>query len=184
LWTNVLPPKWSVAAGVTDAYVSRATFEKMRQVAEASPADASFVLTRGSPSTGGAGKTFRTGREIEFRWLAAAGSSTATQPFWEPLDGFQRKDVTLLGGKRLAVPDPAQLGVRWRYVSGYDSAATASAIRALVDAGATRVMFNDLAVLQELGAVSITTGVRSVMTLLRDDLRPAAGGDAVVNAAF
>jgi hypothetical protein len=166
LWTNVLPPKWSIAPGVTDAYVSRATFEKMRLLAEGSSV-AGFVLTRASPSLGGAGKTFRTGREIEFRWIDTAAASQTAGSFWEPIEGFERKDVPLLGGKRLGVPDPSQLGVRWRYVAGYDQPATTSVIQSLLDAGAVAVRFNDPLIIQNIPA-----------------LKPLAGYDVTIYALF
>ena len=185
LWTNVLPAKWSVVPDVTDAYVSRSTFEKMRALAEGSPV-AEFVLTRASPSVGGTGKTFRAGDEIEFRWAYTPDVLQVTQPFWEPLEGFERRDITLVGGRKLGVPDPAQLGVRWRYVTGYDQAATRDVVLSLLATGVTRVMFNDPAILQELGAVTISAGTngKSAMTVVRQDLTPGAGYDAVIYARF
>jgi hypothetical protein len=54
---------------------------------------------------------------MALRWVDAAGTGGATGSFWEPVDGKTRGDVTLLGGKRYAVPDPAELGVTWRYVA-------------------------------------------------------------------
>lgn len=183
LWTNVLPPKWSAAPGLADGYVNRATFEAMRRLAEAAPV-AGFVLTRGSPPDGGAGRSRRIGNEIEFRWIDSAGTSQTGGSFWEPMDGFTRRQVKLLGGRRVGVPDPGQLGVRWRYVPSYDPAATEQAIRALLDAGVTRVRFNDPAVLQNLGAIAVVVGRKSVVKIFRDDVGPGAGYDAVISATI
>jgi hypothetical protein len=161
LWTNQLPPKWTVADGVDGDYVNRSQWEMMRAIAESTSVDA-LVLTRASSATGGRGKTFRTGGEIEFRWV---GTSDVTQPFWEPLDGLTRNDVAFIGGKKLGVPDPTQLGITWRYVAGYDQAKTLEVITALLNNGASRVQFNDPAILQQLSAV-----------------QPGFGNDAVIYA--
>ena len=92
--------------------------------------------------------------------------------------------MTLLGGPKLGVPDPSQLGVRWRYVAAYDRAKTVETIRALLGAGATEVCFNDPAVLVELGAVTISAGLKPTLTVLRTDVRPEAGYDAGVRVGF
>ena len=183
MWTSVLPPKWTAAPGLTDTYVHRGTFEKMRQLAEASSATG-FVVTRASHPLGGTGKTFRTGGEIEFRWIDTAGTSQTAGSFWEPLATTNPQSVTLLGRKRLGVPDPAELGITWRYVDGYDQARTADAIRFLLDNGVTHVRFNDPAILQDLGAISIPSAGPRTLTLTRADLQPAAGNDMAVYASF
>jgi hypothetical protein len=184
LWTNVLPPKWSAAPGLADAYVHRDTLDAMRELAEGSTATG-FVLTRGSPPLGGTGKTFRIGGEIEFRWIDTAGTSQTPGSFWEPLDGVARTNVTLLGGPKLGVPDPAELNVTWRYAAAYDQARTLQAIQLLLDDGAVRVSFNDPAILEQLGAAEFAgvAGKRTI-ALPRADLQPAPGHDAVVSAAF
>jgi hypothetical protein len=85
----------------------------------------------------------------------------------------------MLGGKRLAVPDPAQLNVTWRYRADYDAGRTADAIRAVLAGGDARVAFNDPQLLLELGAIQVANGT---VTLLRPDLTPAGGYDTQVGA--
>jgi hypothetical protein len=167
---------------VTDVYVHRGTFEKMRQLAEASSATG-FVLTRASHPLGGTGKTFRTGGEIEFRWVDTAGTSQTAGSFWEPLATTNPRPVTLLGGKKLGVPDPAELGVTWQYVPSYEQARTGEAVRLLLDNGVARVRFNDPTILQELGAITLPPPVQRP-GLPRADFQPAAGCEDGIYAAF
>lgn len=183
LWGNALPEKWSAADGVADRWIHRTAFAKLGEAGAASSATG-FVLLKASPAGGGYAKSHRTGGQVDFRWIDVAGTSQTAGSFWEPLDDFTRADVTLLGGKKLGVPDPAQLGVTWRYVAAYDQANTAETIRALLAAGATVIRFNDPAILLELGAISIAPGPKPTITILRADVRPEAGYDSQVRVGF
>ncbi|QOV87838.1 CARDB domain-containing protein [Humisphaera borealis] len=184
-WTASLPSGWTAAAGLADTWVNRTVFLRMTSLASAVPGVSTWTLSKASPATGGTTSigfpagVGRAGADIAFGWINTSGVSIAGTTFWEPIGGATLETVKRIGGKKLAIPDPRELGVTWAYRADYDAVATQAAITALLDGGNVRVAYNDPQILTALNAVSIN-GAK--VKLLRADLTPAAGYDTQVGA--
>lgn len=184
-WIATPPAGWTVASGLANTFINRATELRLASLASAVPAVTSWTLSNASPATGGTTSLGfpagigRAGADIAFGWINTSGVGVSGTKFWEPVSGQSESAVKLIGGKKVAIPDPSQLGVTWQYRSDYDAAATRSVIEALLAGGNVRVAFNDPQILTALNAVTIAG---SKVTVLRADITPAAGFDVHVGA--
>lgn len=184
-WSMTLPAGWSASAGLQDGWINRTTRNRLVALSTAVPSVTTWTLSAGSPVQGAttlAGFPIapgRAGADIAFGWINAAGVSVAGQTFWEPVVGRTTKDVKLIGGRKLAMPNPADLGITWQYRADYDQAATHAAISALLAGGNARVVFNDPQILTDLNAISLD-GTK--VSVIRADMTPAAGFDTQIGA--
>ncbi|HEX8914574.1 MAG TPA: lectin-like protein [Humisphaera sp.] len=195
LWLPAATGRW---VGGPAGYATRATWVHLQQLSGALPDVTTWALTAASTATGAwTGPAFHDGpayggAAAGFGWVGTDARATsgladgevgtaAAHRFWEPVPGVPKHKVRLIGGKAVAIPDPAQLNVTWRYRADYDQAKTKAAIEWLLLNGNVRVAFNDPQILADLGAIKVKG---ASVKLLRTDLVPTAGYDTQVGARF